>query len=65
MSALKLKTTKEYAIESDQKFKVYKDSSNAIKFEKTSTDYNIIYFSSNSAVYPYEYYCTTSDAWDL
>ena len=65
LSALKLKTTKEYAIESDQKFKVYKDSSNAIKFEKTSTDYNIIYFSSNSAVYPYEYYCTTSDACDL
>ena len=62
LSALKLKTTKEYAIESDQKFKVYRDSSNTIKFEKTSTDYNIIYFSPNSSVYPYEYYCTTSDA---
>ena len=65
LSSLKLKTTKEYALESDQKFKVYRDSSNAIKFEKTSTDYNIIYFSFNSAVYPYEYYCTTSDACDL
>ncbi len=65
LSALKLKTTKEYAIESDQKFKVYRDSSNTIKFEKTSTDYNIIYFSSNNLVNPYEYYCTTSDACDL
>ena len=65
LSTLKLKTAKEYALESDQKFKVYRDSSNAIKFEKTSTDYNIIYFSSNSTVYPYEYYCTTSDACDL
>ena len=65
LSTLKLKTAKEYALESDQKFKVYRDSSNAIKIEKTSTDYNIIYFSSNSTVYPYEYYCTTSDACDL
>ena len=65
LSALKLKTTKEYALGSDQKFKVYRDSSNAIKFEKTSTDYNIIYFSSNNLVNPYEYYCTTSDACDL
>ena len=65
LSALKLKTTKEYALESDQKFKVYRDSSNTIKFEKTSTDYNMIYFSPNSSVYPYEYYCTTSDACDL
>ena len=65
LSALKLKTTKEYALESDQKFKVYRDSSNAIKFEKTSTDYNIIYFSYNSSVYPYEYYCTTNEACDL
>ena len=65
LSTLKLKTAKEYALESDQKFKVYRDSSNAIKFEKTSTDYNIIYFSSNSTVNPYEYYCTTSDACDL
>ena len=65
LSTLKLKTAKEYALESDQKFKVYRDSSNAIKFEKTSTDYNIIYFSSNDVVYPYEYYCTTSGACDL
>ena len=65
LSALKLKTTKEYALESDQKFKVYRDSSNTIKFEKTSTDYNMIYFSPNSSAYPYEYYCTTSDACDL
>ena len=65
LSALKLKTTKEYALESDQKFKVYRDSSNTIKFEKTSTDYNMIYFSPNDSVYPYEYYCTTSDACDL
>ena len=65
LSALKLKTAKEYALESDQKFKVYRDSSNTIKFEKTSTDYNIIYFSSNNLVNPYEYYCTTSDACDL
>ena len=65
LSTLKLKTVKEYALESDQKFKVYKDSSNTIKIEKTSTDYNMIYFSSNDRVYPYEYYCTTNDACDL
>ena len=65
LSALKLGTTKEYAIESDQKFKVYRDSSNAIKFEKTSTDYNIIYFSPNSTVYSYQFYCTTNEACDL
>ena len=65
LSTLKLKTAKEYALESDQKFKVYKDSSNTIKIEKTSTDYNMIYFSSNDRVYPYEYYCTTNDACDL
>ena len=65
LSALKLGTTKEYAIESDKKFKVYRDSSNAIKFEETSTDYNIIYFSPNSTVYSYQFYCTTSDACDL
>lgn len=60
-----MKTVKEYALESDQKFKVYKDSSNTIKIEKTSTDYNMIYFSSNDRVYPYEYYCTTNDVCDL
>ena len=65
LSTLKLKTVKEYALESDQKFKVYKDSSNTIKIEKTSTDYNMIYFSSNDRVYPYEYYCTTNDVCDL
>ena len=65
LSTLKLKTAKEYALESDQKFKVYRDSSNTIKFEKTSTDYNMIYFSPNNSVYPYEYYCTTNDACDL
>ena len=65
LSTLKLKTVKEYALESDQKFKVYKDSSNTIKIEKTSTDYNMIYFSSNDMVYPYEYYCTTNDVCDL
>ena len=65
LTVRRLKTTKEYALGSDQKFKVYRDSSNAIKFEKTSTDYNIIYFSSNNLVNPYEYYCTTSDACDL
>ncbi|CCZ59722.1 fNIP repeat-containing protein [Clostridium sp. CAG:710] len=65
LSTLKLKTAKEYALESDQKFKVYKDSSNTIKIEKASTDYNMIYFSSNSTVYPYEYYCTTNDVCDL
>ena len=65
LSALKLGTTKEYAIESDKKFKVYRDSSNAIKFEKTSTDYNIIYFSPNSTVYSYQFYCTTNEACDL
>ena len=65
LSSLKLKTAKDYILESGQKFKIYKDSSNAIKFEKTSTDYNIIYFSYNSSVYPYEYYCTTNEACDL
>ena len=65
LSALKLGTTKEYAIESGQKFKVYRDSSNAIKFEETSTDYNIIYFSPNSTVYSYQFYCTTNEACDL
>ena len=65
LSTLKLKTVKEYALESDQKFKVYKDSLNTIKIEKTSTDYNMIYFSSNDRVYPYEYYCTTNDVCDL
>ena len=65
LSALKLGTPKEYAIESAQKFKVYRDSSNAIKFEKTSTDYNIIYFSPNSIVYSYQFYCTTNEACDL
>ncbi len=65
LSALKLGTPKEYAIESAQKFKVYRDSSNAIKFEKTSTDYNIIYFSPNSTVYSYQFYCTTNEACDL
>ena len=65
LSTLKLMTAKEYALESDQKFKVYRDSSNTIKIEKTSTDYNMIYFSYNSSVYPYEYYCTTNDVCDL
>ena len=65
LSALKLGTTKEYAIEYGQKFKVYRDSSNAIKFEETSTDYNIIYFSPNSTVYSYQFYCTTNEACDL
>ncbi len=66
LSALKLKTAKDYVLESDRKFKVYKDSSNVIKFERGSTaDYNIIYFSFNDSVDPYEYYCTTNDACDL
>ena len=65
LSALKLKTTKEYALESDQKFKVYRDSSNAIKFEKTSTDYNILYFSPNNTAYSEQFYCTTNEACDL
>ena len=65
LSSLKLETVKYNLLESGQKFKIYRDSSNAIQFEETSsTDYNIIYSSINSA-YPYEYYCTTSDACDL
>ena len=67
LSSLKLETVKYNLLESGQKFKIYRDSSNAIQFEETSsTDYNIIYSSINSNyAYPYEYYCTTSDACDL
>ena len=66
LSALKLGTKKEYAIaDSHWKIKVYRDSSNAIQFEETtSTDYNIIPFSPTDS-FTSEYYCTTSDACDL
>ena len=66
LSALKLRTKKEYAIaDSYWKIKVYRDSSNAIQFEETtSTDYNIIPFSPTDS-FTSEYYCTTSDACDL
>ena len=67
LSSLKLETVKYNLLESGQKFKIYRDSSNAIQFEETSsTDYNIIYSSINSNyAYPYEYYCTTNEACDL
>ena len=72
LSSLKLKTAKDCIKDNilgtydKVKFKIYKDSSNAIQFEETSsTDYNIIYSSLNSYAYPDDYYCTTSDACDL
>ena len=67
LSSLKLKTEKDYILESGdgQKFKIYKDSSNAIQFDDaTSTDYNIIYFSPTDT-FIHDYYCTTSDACNL
>ena len=65
-NALELKTVKDYVLEFDKKFKVYKDSSNTIKFERgSSSDYNIIYGSFNSSIYPNQFYCTTNDACDL
>ena len=45
LNALKLKTKKDYIIEEGKKYKVTKDSTGHIKFEKaTSSDYNIIYY---------------------
>ena len=45
LNALKLKTKKDYIIEEGKKYKVTKDSTGHIKFEKaTSSDYNIIFF---------------------
>ena len=45
LNALKLKTRKDYVIENGDKYKINKDATGSIKFEKaTSSDYNIIYY---------------------
>ena len=45
LNALKLKTRKDDVIESGDKYKINKDATGSIKFEKaTSSDYNIIYY---------------------
>ena len=66
LNALKLKTKKDYIIEEGKKYKVTKDSTGHIKFEKaTSSDYNIIYYqdidSANSSINSLCYCVTNAD----
>ena len=66
LNALKLKTKKDYIIEEGDKYKVTKDSTGHIKFEKaTSSDYNIIYYqdidSANSSINSLCYCVTNAD----